>query len=242
MNNEKQIHFWQIDFLRGLAVIGMIVFHIFLILDFFNIRNGKFDTGSWLILKYFVQCTFIGLVGVSLALSTKNYSTQIFRGLKILGFAVIISIVTYIFEPEIFVKFGILHLIGAGIILAAPFSNKKYSALFLGIVAFVIGEIISQVTTTNIFLYIIGFQSHNFPGLDYFPIFPWISAIFSGIFLGNILKEKLRSPRRGKTANTEMPEILTPITFLGKHSLMTYMVHIPIIIGILWILGKISFS
>ncbi|MEK7544981.1 MAG: heparan-alpha-glucosaminide N-acetyltransferase [Patescibacteria group bacterium] len=234
MNDEKQIRLWQIDFLRGFAVIGMIVFHTFFIFNFFTVGYGPLEGFSWLIFERFIQFTFIGLIGVTLTFSRKKYKTHIFRGLKILGLAAIISIVTYIFDPKTFVKFGILHFIGTSIILIAPLSQKKYINLFLGIGAFIIGEGMGQITTTNIFLYIIGFQSYHLPGLDYFPIFPWISIIFSGMFLGNIMKEKF------KTTNMKMPKILTPITFLGKHSLMTYMVHIPVIIGALWIFGEIS--
>lgn len=234
MSSKKHIRLWHIDALRGLAVIGMIVFHIFFILNFFDIRHAQLHEGWWLLLARFAQFTFIGLVGVSLTMSLKNYPVQMLRGLKIFGLGIIVSIATYIFDPETFVKFGILHFIGIGIILVAPLSRKKTINLFLGITAFIIGKIINQIPATNIFLYILGFQVPNFTALDYFPLFPWISTIFGGMFVGNILKEKL------KIANIAMPKILMPITFLGKHSLLIYMIHVPIIIMTLWIFGKIS--
>ncbi len=202
------------DTLRGLAVLGMIVFHVFFILNYFGLATYDTSSGIWLVLGQFVRVTFIGLVGVSLYLSDAPYRKHFFRGLKILFCALLVTLVTYFFAHSEFVRFGILHLIGIGVLLLAPFSNSRNISLVLGILSLLLTYLLPN------FPYL--------PGLDYFPIFPWISIIFFGIFLGPFFRK----------INFKIPAV----NFLGRHSLLIYMIHIPIIIGTLIIFGILPFS
>jgi len=202
------------DTLRGLAVIGMIVFHVFFILNYFGLATYDTSAGPWLVLGQFVRFSFIGLVGVSLYLSSAPYNKQFFRGLKILLCAALVTLVTYFFAPSEFVRFGILHLIGVGVIFLSPFANSRWLSLILGLLSLVMTKFLPN------FPYL--------PGLDYFPIFPWISLIFFGIFLGPFFKK----------INFRLPLV----DFLGRHSLLIYMIHIPLIILSLLLFGIIDFG
>lgn len=228
--------FWAIDALRGIAVVGMVVFHFFFILDFFDVISQPMRSGWWLILARFVEFIFLGLLGVSLALSQKSNLEQLFRGLKILGLSLIITLVTYIFIPEQFVIFGILHLMGVSIILLAPLRKKPYLALAFGIIVMLLSKSIAAQKTTFMPFYIVGLHPPmNVNPVDYFPIFPWISVVLIGLFAGHFLMKKKPSHQ------ITQPQYSQPLTFLGRRSLLIYLIHIPLIIAILMLTKVIEF-
>lgn len=235
----SKIRIWEIDSLRGLAVIGMIIFHVFFILNFFDIAKNEMYKGSWLWLVRFVQLIFLGLAGVSLALSKSGYGKQFVRGLKVFLMGFLVTIVTYFFEPELFVKFGVLHLIGLSVIAFAPISRKKYLSLFAGILSIIAWQLFDNQTSSTLILYVLGLDNGSLYALDYFPIFPWISVILFGIFIGNLLHGIIEKKQQ---TDFFAPKILSLLVVLGQNSLLIYMLHIPVIIAALIILGIVPMT
>ncbi|QQR54561.1 DUF1624 domain-containing protein [Candidatus Peregrinibacteria bacterium] len=225
---KTQQHFRGIDALRGTAVLGMIIFHFFFILDFLDVLNQQMYGGGWLILARFVQFAFLGLVGVSLALSKKDSNEQFFRGIKILGLGLLVTLTTYIFIPGHFVLFGILHLIGTCIIVLTPLRKHPYIALAFGICIIVLSKYITTLRIDFEPFYILGLQTPvTVSAIDYFPIFPWIGVVLLGVFVGCFLKNKMPGQP------TAMSKYFKPLLFLGRRSLLIYMIHVPLIIAIL---------
>ncbi|GAI30804.1 unnamed protein product, partial [marine sediment metagenome] len=126
MDRNLPKRFWEVDFLRGIAIIMMVLYHLIYNLSYFGAYNIKANSGFWL---YFARTTatiFIFLVGVSLTLSfskaMKKFKNEkelflkyLQRGLKIFSWGLIITLVTWVFLREGYVVFGILHLIGISI-------------------------------------------------------------------------------------------------------------------------------
>src|SRR3989338_3496258 len=101
--NSNQRRFLELDFLRSLAVIGMIVFHFFFILDFYRIYANDMFSGWWHVLGQFVRFTFLILVGICMTISYQRSHSrwrQIRRGSIVLFFAMIVTLATRIFVPE----------------------------------------------------------------------------------------------------------------------------------------------
>ncbi|MFA6552779.1 MAG: heparan-alpha-glucosaminide N-acetyltransferase [Candidatus Paceibacterota bacterium] len=239
MDEPRKIRLWEIDSLRGFAVIGMIVFHAFYILNFFGVVRNEMYEGGWLILARLVQVMFLGLVGISLVLSKSGYKKQFMRGLKVFLMGILVSVVTYFFEPQLFVKFGVLHLIGLSVIAFAPISRQKFSSLFGGILVLFIWKFVDFGVNSNLILHILGLGNTSLYALDYFPIFPWISVILFGIFMGNALYGLISSNKSGDRLT---PKPIALFAFIGRHSLLIYMLHIPLIIAILIILNILPFN
>ena len=141
---EKIIRFWEIDSLRGLALVVMIIFHIFYDLNHLNIY--KINMFSYPLFLFFLPfaVVFLFLVGVSLTLSYSRAAADlssrqlhkkfIIRGLKIFAMGMLITLITWIYLKEGFVIFGVLHCIGLSIILAYPLIKQKYPTLILGLI------------------------------------------------------------------------------------------------------------
>jgi len=240
---EKQERYWEIDLLRGLAIVAMIAYHIFYDLNFF--RAYYFDLNST-IFKFFlypIGTTFLFLVGISLTLSynkAKESLSQsqlikkfVFRGFKIFSLGLVISLVTFLFLDEGFIIFGVLHCIGISIILSTFFIRYQLLNLFLGFSFLVIGIFLQTMTFNFSWLLWLGFTPSNFYTVDYFPLLPWFGVILIGIFFGNLLYPDYK--RKFKIKDFSYLKPVKMLCFLGKNSLIIYFLHQPIIIGLIQI-------
>lgn len=255
--------FIEIDFLRGLAVLGMVIFHLFFVLDYFEVVASEMYEGWWLVLARSVQFVFLGLVGVSLALSRQKadsqrtggietakasivkefYSRQIRRVFWVLAMAMLVTLFTYAAVPGAYVKFGILHFIAVSIFLLMFLASRKWLNLFLGIAALLVAFSIRNIEVTAPLLYPLGFDFVGINTLDYFPIFPWISMPLFGIFLGNFFYGGFQRRLWVKKFICFESGFLCkgPVLFLGKHALLIYMLHIPLILLMLYAMGVVKF-
>lgn len=253
MNSNLNKRFWEVDSLRGLAIVMMVFFHFIFDLSYFGIYSFNISSGFWWWFARVTASIFIFLVGVSLSLSyarttilnghlteKKLFLKYLKRGLRIFAYGLLITAATYIFIGEGFIVFGILHFIGIAIILEFVFIKRKYLNLFLGLAFIAAGIYLMSFRFDFYGLLWLGFTPNNFYTVDYFPLLPWLGVVSLGIFFGNTLYEKY--VRRFK-----LPDLSDNLTvrvsgFLGKHSLLIYLVHQPLIIILLYLLGFIDIS
>jgi uncharacterized membrane protein len=229
--------FWEIDFLRGTAVLMMIAFHMLYDLNYFGLASLNVETGFW---KWFAVATasiFVTLVGVSLSIShsrRRDYRRHFVRGMKIFLLGLAATIVTWLFIGDGFVVFGILHFIGLGIILAYPFLRLGRLNLAIGLIFVAIGIYLYSVLFDFRFLLWLGLRPYGFHTVDYFPLFPWFGLILIGLFLGKNLY-----PEGKRKFGFEMPEMLPrKVCRLGRHSLLIYVVHQPVIVALIYLLAN----
>ena len=156
------------------------------------------------------------------------------RGLKIFGLGIIITFTTLILLEEGYIFFGVLHCIGISIILSYKFLDYKITNLFLGIILVTIGIILRTMTFDFDYLFWLGFAPRIFYTLDYFPLLPWFGVILIGIFIGNIFYPNYQ--RSFKIMDLSKNKICSSLSYLGRHSLIIYFIHQPIIIGLILLL------
>lgn len=230
--------FWEIDFLRGVAIILMITYHFFWDLNFFTDIDVSWGSQSWMIFRTLIASTFLFLVGISLYLST-YYSQRMFskllkRGAYIFSLGLVLTILTKILFPERYISFGILHLIGTSIVLSYIFLRFKFLNLLLGAMLIGGGFLLKGHTFDVSFLFFLGFSPENYYALDYYPIIPWFGVVLWGIFTGKILYQgKARQfpwPCRGENFLTKK------FSFLGRNSLFIYFIHQPILFLLFYII------
>ena len=245
--------FWEIDFLRGMAVLMMISYHFIFDLSYFGILSFNIYSGFWWFFARITASIFIFLAGLSLYLSysrTKlrddNVSEKklgikyLKRGMKIFALGLVITLATWIFIPGDFIIFGVLHFIGIAIILQYPFLKYKYLNLGLGLMCIALGIYLANFTFDFNWLLWLGFRPQNLFTVDYFPILPWLGVVSLGIFAGNILYHNYQ--RRFKIPDLSSSPPISVFTFLGRNSLIIYFIHQPILIALLYFLGVINLS
>lgn len=240
---QQKKRYWEIDLVRGIAIILMIIYHFLFDVYFLNIIELPIRSLPYLLLLYPIGALFLLLVGISLTIRFSQISTQetskqqvfvfLKQGLFIFSLGLLISIVTFIYPHDGFVVFGVLHCIGISIVFGYFFLIRPFLSLCLGCIFIVAGILISNIQVSTFLFVWFGLRPQNFYTLDYFPLLPWFGIVLIGIFLGSILYPK--GKRRFDIKENITNPVLTFITFLGKHSLQIYLIHQPVILGLLFL-------
>ncbi|MBI4053054.1 MAG: DUF1624 domain-containing protein [Candidatus Diapherotrites archaeon] len=233
--------FWEIDFVRGLALIAMAAYHFAFDLSYFTPAQTDIYSFPWFQLGWFARLAFVFLAGMSLSISfgrakkklgRKEIQKKFFlRGAKIFALGMLITAFTFIFFRSETIWFGILHLIGISVILSVPFLGKKMAGLFSGIAVIAAGIFLSGYSSGFPWLLWIGLKPAGFTTFDYFPLLPWFGLVLIGMFAGETLyggaKRRIALPEAAGAAG------IREMCFLGRNSLPVYFLHQPAIIGII---------
>lgn len=190
---------------------------------------------------------FILISGIASQLSHSNLK----RGTILLFISIIVTIFTRLFFPDNTIWFGVLHLLAVSMILFSLFKKiVNKIPIIIGIIINVLLFIytvnisdgylsffgllkitLSQNLYQNNLFAPFGFYIHgNFLSADYFPVFPWIFIFFCGSFIG---KKNDKFPKFMYIKHIKF------FSFLGRHSLIIYITHQPVIFAVAFIIQKI---
>ena len=239
---------WEVDTVRGIAVILMICYHFIFDLSYFGAYSGYMLSTPWQIFARSIGSTFIFVLGVSLTLRFNRlkpdlddkqlFQKYLLRGAKIFAWGMVITAVTYVLLPYGFVVFGILHLLGLSTILAYPFLRSRWASLVGGVVVIALGITIARFTSSSPWLLWLGVRQLGRYMVDYYPILPWFGIALLGVSVGLTLYP-------GGTSRFTLPDLshkapIRGLAFLGRHSLLIYLIHQPILLAILFVVGIAS--
>ncbi|MBN1861548.1 MAG: DUF1624 domain-containing protein [Candidatus Thermoplasmatota archaeon] len=239
--------FIELDILRGCAILFMIILHVFWDLDYFGFLplNTYFYS-----LNIIVPVMFFLLVGICLSVNNNKYQHQpqkmyirmIQRGLWILNLGILLTLLTAVFLPDRPILFGVLHCIGCCIILSTLLLKFKSTNIIFATLIIVTGLALGFFyTTENPTMAELATGIHESDvgkhTIDYFPILPWFGICLLGITLGNILyKDNKRRYYLPDLTRNKPTKILS---WMGQHSLAIYLVHQPVIAGVLFLIVRI---
>lgn len=245
----KRLH--TLDEIRGFAVFCMIFYHAFYSLAmFFNLSWGRDLLNFFSPAEPYFAGLFIVISGISSCLSHSNLE----RGGKLLLIAMAVTIVTFFFDRNSIIVFGILHFLAICMIFFGAIKNiiekvPLVIVLILNVALFVLCyhipngyfgikglfelAIPSQYYESN-YMFAFGLPSLTFASADYFPLIPWLFLFFAGTAVG-------RLAARGKFP-VGMYKLRIPfLSVMGRNALFFYVIHQPVIIGICylvqWIIG-----
>lgn len=228
-----------LDIARGLALIAMTTFHFSWDLEFF----GYADRGltSLPLFKWYargIAFTFLLLAGISFALAHGNGIRRgafLARFLQISAAAALISAATWYATPDAFVFFGILHQIAFASVFALLFLRLPVSLTLIAAAILLVLPLLFRSTVFESPLFWWTGLAENLPRAnDYVPVFPWTGVVLLGLAIGKyVLANNLapclaalshagRHPARG-------------LSFLGRHSLAYYLIHQPVLFGLLYL-------
>ena len=231
---------WEIDFIRGLAIILMIIFHFIVDLKDFYSYGVEYLSGFWYIEGKLSAILFMLICGVSSTLGTN--STQ--HGIKVFLWAMLLTVGTYFYNENCYIRFGILHFLGISL-LSAHFIHRlpTYWIMMLSGASILVGILFSTYYVSNPYLFPIGLINSAFISMDYYPIFPWYGVYLFGFALGKTFYGDetnfpfLQTSHQGSEilVNLFSSSPFKPISWLGQHSLAIYLIHQPILLLALYL-------
>lgn len=225
-----------VDALRGLAILLMIAYHFSYDLDHFGLAQFDFSGKYfWLASRNFIVSLFLLTVGISLTLATSAgfRPRPFFRRLGLLVlFAALVTLASYWMFPNRYIFFGILHFIAVASVLGLFFLRFYWLNLILGVLLLVLGFSYQHPFFNQPLLQWVGLMTYKPPTEDYVPLLPWFGLVLIGIFAGKYFFQRQHLP----ALNHWKPG--HPFTRLlalsGRHSLSIYMLHQPLLMGLLW--------
>jgi len=240
----KPPRFWEIDALRGLAVIAMIAYHSFFCANYVGLSALSPYQGILGISPLFIAGTFLFVSGLSMRAAREAslarggvpcFLRHSRRSLLIGAGALVITLVTFFAAGlESFVAFGILHCIALAGIILYPFLSRRWLTLFIGLPVVVSGFLFlhgREFPRSAWWFFIFGFRPEGYYPLDFVPLLPWLGFSFLGIFAASFLykdgSRAFRWPFNGSSPPARF------LSLLGRSSLAIYVVHIPLIMGVL---------
>lgn len=231
----------EIDLLRTLAVVCMVVYHAAFDLAFFyNFPLSPLE-GGWRLLQRFTVILFLLIVGVSFAVSygrmqkrgagireiMGKYSR---RAVLLLACAAGISLVTFWFVGDAWIRFGTLHLIGAALLLLPFLMPLKEGTALPAIGILLLTPFLRSLSADSALLLPLGIRPVAFTSVDYLPLVPWLAPVLFGTALGNALYN-----RGWLNAHLPHNRCTALLSFPGRHALLIYLVHQPLLLALLWI-------
>ncbi len=243
MPSRNPTRFDRLDAWRGFAMVWMTVFHLFFDLNDFRFISQNFYTDPfWTWQRTLIVALFLSCAGFSQAVA--NHLGQTWpqfwrRWLHIVGCAVLVSVASYWKFPGSFIYFGVLHGIAVMLLLArllhlAGLGWRSLSVLPGLLFAAKSMAMHAHAHWTSLDFFnekawsILGFVSRKPITEDFVPLLPWLGVVLVGMALGQwVLAHRLQwlSAPVGVGAGA--------LAALGRHSLVYYMAHQPVMIGAL---------
>jgi uncharacterized membrane protein len=227
-----------VDIARGVALVGMFVFHLGWDVSFLGLADiDPSEDWRWRWLARVVAGSFLTLTGFSLALATRNgFNRQAYlrRLAQIVLAAGLVTLGTWFAVPEAFVKFGILHHIAFASVVGLGLLRWPVVALVAAAgLAFIIPRMVSEGwIKVALFDYPLmawlGLGSVPPDAVDHVPVFPWLACVFLGMALAKVALARNAIPS-GPASNP----VTRLLAFGGRHSLAVYLIHQPVFIGLL---------
>lgn len=227
-----------LDTLRGVTILSMIAFHGCWDLVYLAGFDWPWyhSDGAYL-WQQSICWTFILLSGYCVSMGRHRLK----RGLWAFGGGAIVSAVTLFVMPESPVLFGVLTLLGSAGLLMVPLERHLRKipprlGLVLSFCGFMLVRdvsmgalgfegmealILPQGLYRNLLTAYLGFPPAGFFSTDYFPLLPWLALYLTGYYL-----YRACPPEGGGGIR------LPVITWMGRHSLLIYLLHQPVLYGL----------
>lgn len=235
---------YSLDCLRGFAVLLMIIYHFFY--DYGHFGYWQIDLNAvlgWRVFRYTIMSLFLLLMGMSLALQHQQqivFARIIKRCLLLGGASMIISMVSFWQFPDSWIYFGMIHFIFVASLCGLFFCRLPNVCLILAAII-IIASAQDHLQTHSVYEWI---KPMGLPVRteDLVPLFPWFGVVLLGIYLSHYRLCDLSPSGVERKLQQNQSQIVKSLLFMGRHSLLVYLIHQPILftgfLSIEWLLKK----
>ena len=240
--------FDTIDVLRGVAIVWMTLFLLCFDLNQFGYLKQNFYLDPfWTWQRAAIVSLFLFCAGLGQAVAVQwGQSSQRFwkRWLQIAACALLVTAGSYWMYPKSFIYFGVLHGIALMLIvvrLTAGWGRGLWLAGVLAIAIYLVAPHAHSAWPGISFLNDpalnwLGFISRKPITEDYVPLLPWLGVMWWGVAAGQWLLQ-----RRIHWVGGALPAGAAPLAWLGRWSLSWYMLHQPVMTGLLMAVAALKY-
>ena len=248
MHSTSSVRRPGLDTLRGVTLVSMMAYHACWDLVYlFRVDWPWYRSYGAYCWQQSICWAFILLSGYCWSLGRHPAR----RGWMSFGGGALVSAVTLAVMPGQPVLFGVLTFLGSACLLTVPLQSLLRRVppraglagsflLFMllrqvndGYLGFAGSRIASLPAGwyRNLATAFLGFPGPGFVSTDYFSLLPWIFLFWCGFFLFRLQPE-----------TPLLPDISLPlVSAMGRHSLVIYLLHQPVIYGVLALLFALPF-
>ena len=222
----------SIDVYRGLALLAMAVYHACWDLTYYRLIDAGIGVDPvWVTFQRAVLTAFLLLAGASLTLGHGDgirWRSFWRREAILVGAALATSLGTYLLFGDYFAYFGVLHAIALFSLLALLLVTAPlWISILVTVAALILPALYSSDAFDPRWLNWLGFFRVTPETADLVPVFPWF-----GVFLIGMLAMRLFRNAAAFTWSTPNRAVRA-VGFLGRWSLIAYLLHQPLLFGII---------
>lgn len=229
MNKDR---FDRLDALRAVAIVWMATFHFCFDLSFYKLIHQNFyGDPFWLHQRTAIVSLFLFCAGLGQAVAfEQRQSWPRFwrRWAQVAGCALLVSIGSWLMFKDRFISFGVLHGIAVMLVVVRLTAGWGRWLWLAGAAAIALPRFVHDAFFDSRLTNWVGLITHRPATEDYVPLLPWIGVMWWGMAAG----QWVLAHRRGWLTGA-LPRALHPMAVLGRWSLSFYMLHQPVLIGLL---------
>lgn len=226
----KQPRYQIVDVARGIAFCAMFVYHA----AYFAQSRGIAELGlghdlGWRWFQKAIAGTFYLLVGASLLLANQHgvrWGPWAMRLGKLLGCALVVTVASVVLDKNSVVTYGILHNIAVCSVIGTLLLRTGSYSLLVAAAALALPLAVHTTAADTPWLHWTGLGTHGPRTFDHQPFFPWFGIVCAGIAAGGWLARTETLSRWQFDA--WLPRLLAGA---GRHSLLLYMAHVPLLVA-----------
>jgi uncharacterized membrane protein len=225
--------FERLDALRGLAIVWMVAFHFGFDLNHFGfIRENFYRDPFWTTQRSCIVSLFLFCAGLGQAIAWQQgqgWPRFWRRWAQVAGCALLVTAGSCLVFPRSFISFGVLHGIAVMLIVLRLSGGLGLWLWPLGLLALLLPLAVHDAFFDTRLTNWVGLVTRKPITEDFVPVLPWLGVMLWGLAAGQWL---LR--RRPQWLQGALPGPFKALAVLGRWPLSIYMLHQPVLMGLLW--------
>lgn len=223
--------FDRLDALRAMAMLWMAVFHFCFDLNHFRfIRQNLLADPFWTTQRTCIVTLFLFCAGLGQAIAWRQgqgWPRFWRRWAQVAGCALLVSLGSWLMFGPRFIYFGVLHGIAVMLIVTRLTAGLSRWLWPMGALALLLPHVAHHELFNPPWLNWVGLVTRKPFTEDWVPVLPWLGVMWWGLAAGQWLLARRTSWLAGP-----LPRSLHPLAALGRWSLSFYMLHQPVLIGL----------
>ena len=233
----------SLDALRGAAIVWMTVYHLCFDLNHFGYLQQDFYANPvWTWQRNVIVSLFLFTAGLGQAVAVhrgQSWTRFWRRWAQVAGSALLVSAGSYAMYPQSFIYFGVLHGLAVMLLIVRLTAGWGRWLWLLGSAAITMKFLAVGAHAAWPEMDFLNQKIFNWLGLvsrkpvteDYVPLVPWLGVTWWGMAAGNAFLWAW--PQWLAVRTTPALPAVSALAGLGRWSLSYYLLHQPVLIGLL---------